>query len=257
MERSFGRNFDELRPVTIEPGYVKFPYGSALISCGDTKVICTVSVEEKVPSFLGSRSEPQGWITAEYALLPGCSVSRNPRAGYGSAQVKGRVHEIQRLIGRSLRAAIDLKKVGPRTLQIDCDVLQADGGTRTASVTGAMVALELAVKKLLAEGKIASNPLHSRVAAVSVGVINGKVALDLDYKEDSAAETDLNLIMDHNGNYIEVQGTAEKGIFNRSQLDEMLHVGERGIRQLLDLQNKIISASFQNEGARPSTQHAK
>lgn len=240
MERSFGRNSGGLRPVTIEPGYVKFPHGSALISCGDTKVICTVTVEEKVPAFLESRSEPQGWITAEYALLPGCSVFRNPRAGYGSAQVKGRVHEIQRLIGRALRAAIDLKKVGQRTLHIDCDVLQADGGTRTASVTGAMVALELAVKKLQVDGKVAENPIISRVAAVSVGVVKGKVLLDLDYKEDSAAETDLNLIMDNKGNYIEVQGTAEKGIFNRAQLDEMLRVGEEGIKHLLELQDSIL-----------------
>ncbi|NLI75517.1 MAG: ribonuclease PH [Candidatus Riflebacteria bacterium] len=240
MERSYGRAADRLRPVSIEPGFVKFPHGSALITCGDTKVICTVSVDEKVPSFLESRPEPQGWITAEYALLPGCAVSRNPRAGYGNTTVKGRVHEIQRLIGRALRAAIDLKKVGPRTLQIDCDVLQADGGTRTAAVTGAMVALELAVKKLMADGRITQNPIVARVAAVSVGVIKGKVALDLDYKEDSSAETDLNLVMDHKGNYIEVQGTAEKGIFTRAHLDEMLRVGEAGVRELLELQTRIL-----------------
>lgn len=240
MSRFDGRKNDELRPVTLEPGFVKYPHGSVLISCGNTKVLCTVMVEEKVPGFLDARSEPQGWITAEYALLPGCGTSRNSRAGYGSTQVKGRVHEIQRLIGRSLRAAIDLKKLGTRTLQIDCDVLQADGGTRTASVTGAMVALQLAVKKLMAEGKITSSPIVTEVAAVSVGLVKGQVILDLDYKEDSEAETDLNLVMTREGGFVEVQGTAEKGIFARQHLDEMLKVGEKGIRDLFALQKKVL-----------------
>jgi len=189
-----------------------------------------------------NRSEPQGWITAEYALLPGSGVSRNSRAGYGSSHVKGRVHEIQRLIGRSLRMAIDLKKLGPRTLLVDCDVIQADGGTRTASVTGAMVALEIAAKKLFAEGKLAQNPIIARVAAISLGIVSGDVLLDLDFPEDSAAETDMNLVMNRAGGFIEVQGTAEHGIFDRKQLDAMLLMGEKGIKKLFDIQDQALEA---------------
>jgi len=240
MTRNDGRAFDELRPVSIEPGYVKFPPGSALISCGNTKVICTVCVEEKVPPFIESKGELQGWITAEYALLPGAGLVRNPRAGYGNHQVKGRVHEIQRLIGRALRASLDLKKLGPRTLLVDCDVLQADGGTRTASITGAMVALELVVKKLLQEGKILENPIRSRVAAVSCGLIDGEVLLDLDYLEDSEAETDLNLVMNQRGEYIEIQGTGEKGVFSKEHLEKMLKFGELGIEKLFHFQSKAL-----------------
>jgi ribonuclease PH len=231
-KRHDSRALDQLRPVTIEPGYLKYPAGSVLIAFGDTKVICTVSVDEKVPPFVENRAEPQGWITAEYALLPGSGLSRNSRAGYGNTQVKGRVHEIQRLVGRALRAALDLKKLGPRTLTIDCDVIQADGGTRTASVTGSMVALELAVRKLQKAGKITESPIVCPLAAVSVGIVRGSVMLDLDYIEDSEAETDLNLVMDNHGGFIEVQGTAEKGAYSRLQLDEMLKVGEKGIQEL-------------------------
>ncbi|MBF0500290.1 MAG: ribonuclease PH [Candidatus Riflebacteria bacterium] len=240
MTRQDGRTFDQMRPVTIETGYLKYPHGSALIAFGDTKVICTVTVDEKVPPFLLSRPQPQGWLTCEYALMPAAGLSRNQRAGYGNTTVKGRVHEIQRMVGRALRAAIDLKKVGSRTLQIDCDVLQADGGTRTASVTGAMVALEIAVNKLMAEGKITENPLLTRVAAVSVGLHQGNVLLDLDYKEDSAAETDLNIVMTSEGGFIEVQGTAEKGVFSAAQLSDMLKLGETGIKRLFELQTKAI-----------------
>ena len=238
--RRDGRKHAEMRPVEIEPNYLKYPHGSAMICCGNTKVICSVIVEEKLPSFLESKGSPHGWITAEYALLPASGTSRNSRAGYGSTMVKGRVHEIQRLIGRALRAALDLKKLGPRTLMIDCDVFQADGGTRTASVTGSMVALELAVKKLIAEGKISESPITSGVAAVSAGIVDGEVLLDLDYKEDSEAETDLNLVMNRAGGFIEVQGTAEKGIFTRPQLDKMLEIGENGIRKLFEIQGKVL-----------------
>lgn len=241
MPRHDQRRPDQLRPISIEPGFVKYPHGSALIACGDTKVICTVTVEEKVPGFVEARSRPQGWITAEYALMPGCGLSRNPRAGYGTTTVKGRVHEIQRLIGRALRAALDLEKLGPRTLHIDCDVLQADGGTRTASVTGAMVALEMAVKKLMAEGKVSENPIVNRLAAVSVGIFQGEALLDLDYHEDSRAETDLNLVMTRAGGYIEVQGTAENGVFDRAQLDAMLKLGECGIGELFAAQDKALA----------------
>ena len=240
MPRHDKRAFNQLRPISIEPGFVKYPHGSCQISFGDTRVLCTVMVEEKVPGFLESRSEPQGWLTCEYALLPASGLTRNSRAGYGSTTVKGRVHEIQRLIGRALRAAIDLKKVGKRTLMIDCDVIQADGGTRTASVTGAMVALELAVQRLMKEGKLTENPLLAQVAAVSVGLVDGEPVLDLDYKEDAAAETDLNLVMTRAGGFIEVQGTAEEGTYSRKQLDQMLNLGEEGIRQLFQLQDKAL-----------------
>ncbi|EKD81386.1 MAG: hypothetical protein ACD_39C01832G0004 [uncultured bacterium] len=240
MTRHDGRSYDQLRPVSIETGYVKYPHGSALISFGDTKVLCTVQVEEKVPPYVASREVVQGWITAEYALMPAAGLVRNERAGYGKATVKGRVHEIQRLIGRSMRCALDLTKLGPRTLMIDCDVIQADGGTRTASITGAMVALEMAVKKLMAEGKLTENPIVNKVAAVSIGIVDGKPCLDLDYIEDSRAETDLNLVMNAKGAFIEVQGTAEDGTFSRSELDEMLKMGEAGIKKLFELQAQAV-----------------
>lgn len=240
MARHDGRDYNELRPVSIELGYLKYPHGSALISCGDTRVLCTVQIEEKVPPFVESRSVPQGWLTAEYALMPASGLSRNARAGYGKTTVKGRVHEIQRLIGRSMRCALDLTKIGQRTIMIDCDVLQADGGTRTASITGAMVALEMAVKKLMNEGKITKNPIINRIAAVSIGIVDGKPHLDLDYPEDSNAETDLNLVMSKAGGFIEIQGTAEHGTYTRTQLNEMINYGEAGIKELFALQDKAL-----------------
>lgn len=243
MARHDGRAHDELRPITIETGYVKYPHGSALISFGDTRVLCTVQVEEKVPPFVENREKPQGWITAEYALMPASGLSRNARAGYGKTTVKGRVHEIQRLIGRSMRCAIDLEKLGPRTLMIDCDVLQADGGTRTASITGTMVALEMAVKKLMAEGKISENPIIQNVAAVSIGLVNGKPCLDLDYIEDSKADTDLNLVMSKDGGFIEIQGTGEEATFSREELNQMLDMGEAGIKKLFEFQEQAIAKS--------------
>ena len=240
MSRHDGRNFDEIRPVSIELGFLKYPHGSALISCGNTRVLCTVQIEEKVPRFIEDRPIPQGWLTAEYALMPASGLTRNPRAGYGRTTVKGRVHEIQRLIGRSMRCAIDLTKIGQRTIMIDCDVLQADGGTRTASITGAMVALEMAVKKLMDEGKITENPIINRIAAISIGIVDGKTHLDLDYPEDSTAETDLNLVMSRDDGFVEIQGTAEHGTYNRSQLNEMINYGEEGIRKLFEIQDKAL-----------------
>lgn len=243
MARHDGRKNDELRKVTVETGYVKYPHGSVLITFGDTRVLCTVQVDEKVPSHVAAKSDTMGWLTAEYALMPAAGLSRNERAGYGKATVKGRVYEIQRLIGRSMRAAIDLNKIGPRTLMIDCDVIQADGGTRTASITGSMVALEMAVKKLMKEGKITENPIMHRIAAVSVGVSNGETILDLDYPEDSHAETDLNLVMTEDGGFVEVQGTAENGAtYNRQQLEEMLKYGEKGLKELFEIQKKAVEA---------------
>lgn len=243
MTRHDGRSASELRPVSIETGYVKYPHGSALISFGDTKVLCTVQVEEKVPPYIENRMPPQGWITAEYALMPASGLSRNPRSGYGNTKVKGRVHEIQRLIGRAMRCALDLEKLGQRTLLIDCDVLQADGGTRTASITGAMVALEIAIKKLMAEGKISENPIIDRVAAISIGLLDSEPLLDLDYIEDSKADTDLNLVMSDKGEFIEIQGTGEEATFNREQLNKMLDLGEAGIKRLFELQKKALAAS--------------
>jgi ribonuclease PH len=241
MSRHDGRAYDESRKITIEPGFVKYPHGSCLISFGDTRVLCTVQVDEKVPPFVESRSVPQGWLTAEYALMPASGLSRNARAGYGKTTVKGRVHEIQRLIGRSMRCALDLTKLGQRTLMIDCDVLQADGGTRTASITGAMVALEMAVKKLMDEGKLTENPIINRIAAISIGILDGKPHLDLDYPEDSKAETDLNLVMNREGGFVEVQGTAEDGTFNREQLNAMLEYGEKGIKEIFKLQDEALA----------------
>ncbi len=241
MPRHDGRDFNQLRNIKIETGYVKYPHGSVMISFGDTRVLCTVQVEEKVPPFIENRDVPQGWITAEYALMPACGLSRNPRAGYGKTTVKGRVYEIQRLIGRALRCALDLKKLGSRTLMIDCDVIQADGGTRTASITGAMVALEMAVKKLIKEGKIKESPIINQIAAVSIGIVDGKPCLDLDYIEDSKADTDLNLVMNKNGGFIEIQGTGEEAVFSRDELNKMLDMGEAGIKELFALQDKAIA----------------
>ncbi|NLV93157.1 MAG: ribonuclease PH [Candidatus Riflebacteria bacterium] len=241
MLRHDGRKNDELRKISIEPGYLKYPHGSVLITFGDTRVLCTVQVEEKVPPYVAAKNNSQGWITAEYALMPAAGLVRNERAGYGKATVKGRVYEIQRLIGRSMRAALDLQKLGPRTLMIDCDVIQADGGTRTASITGAMVALEMAVKKLTEEGKLTENPITNRIAAVSVGICDNEVLLDLDYPEDSHAETDLNLVMTNNGGFIEVQGTAENGAtYTGKQLDEMLKIDQKGLEKLFELQKQAL-----------------
>ena len=244
MARHDGRAVDQLREYTIQTGYQKYPHGSVLISCGDTKVICTVQVEEKVPDHVKAKSDTMGWLTAEYALMPGAGLRRSERAGYNNVTVKGRAHEIMRLIGRSMRAAVDLNKLGPRTLMIECDVLQADGGTRTASITGSMVALQLAIKKLMAEGKLKENPIMHQVAAVSVGVYKGETILDLDYIEDSHAETDLNLVMTADGGFVEVQGTAENGAtYDRAQLDEMLRLAEGGIKKLFALQNKALESA--------------
>lgn len=241
MPRHDGRARDQLREYSIQTGYQKYPHGSVLITCGDTKVICTVQVEEKVPDHVKAKSDTMGWLTAEYALMPGAGLRRSERPGYGHGTVKGRSHEIMRLIGRSMRAAVDLKKLGPRTLMIDCDVLQADGGTRTASITGSMVALQLAVKKLMEEGKLTENPIMHQIAAVSVGVYNGETVLDLDYVEDSHAETDLNLVMTDDGGFVEVQGTAENGAtYSKAQLDEMLRLAEGGIKKLFEIQKKAL-----------------
>ncbi len=230
-----GRANNELRPVAITPNYVKYAEGSALIEMGRTRVICNVTVEETLPPWL--RGGEQGWITAEYALLPRSTHTRTPRETLG---LRGRTQEIRRLIGRSLRAAVDLKKLGERTLIVDCDVIQADGGTRTASITGGYVALVLALERLIHGGLLLPEVLRTAVAAVSVGVVEGVPVLDLCYEEDSMAEVDFNVVMTAGGQYIEVQGTAEGSSFSKTTMDELLNLAEKGIEELLVLQRQVL-----------------
>ncbi|MCY0965757.1 ribonuclease PH [Parathalassolituus penaei] len=237
--RPSGRANDQLREVRIQRGFTKHAEGSVLIEFGDTRVICTASVEAGVPPFL--RGKGQGWITAEYGMLPRATGSRNQREAAKGKQ-QGRTVEISRLIGRSLRAAVDLNALGENTITIDCDVIQADGGTRTASITGASVALADAIKWLKANGKVKGEPLKQMIAAVSVGIYKGEPVLDLDYAEDSSAETDMNVIMTDTGGYVEVQGTAEGETFQREQLNAMLALAEKGIAELCDMQKAALSA---------------
>lgn len=237
MERIDNRMPNALRPVKMTKDFIMHPSGSVLIEMGNTKVICTASVEEKVPSFLkGSES---GWVTAEYSMLPGSTHFRKQRDA-SRGKIDGRTMEIQRLIGRSLRSIIDLGKLGERTIWIDCDVIQADGGTRTASITGGFVALSIAVNKLIAEGLISENPIREYVAAISVGIKEGMALLDLCYEEDSTAHVDMNLIMTESGKFIEVQGTGEEAPFSRDELLQLLELGEDGIRQLIEHQKDIL-----------------
>ena len=231
--RPDGRRADQLRPLEIITGYQKHAEGSALIKLGDTWVLCAASVEEGVPGFMAGKG--RGWLTAEYAMLPRSTHTRSKR------DPGGRGKEIQRLIGRSLRAAVDLDKLGERTIAVDCDVLSADGGTRVSSITGAWVAVALAIRKLVATGKLAdTSALKPPVAAVSVGVVNGEVVLDLPYIEDSKADVDMNVVGGEDGTLIEVQGTAEHGAFSRAQLDAMLDLALAGIKQLAAAQRQVI-----------------
>jgi len=236
--RPSGRLPDQLREIKIERNYTAHAEGSVLISCGGTKVLCTASVEERIPHFL--RGKGQGWITAEYGMLPRSTGSRMNREAARGKQ-SGRTQEIQRLIGRSLRASINLKKLGENSITLDCDVIQADGGTRTASITGAYVALNDAITFMLAKGTIKQNPIDRQIAAVSVGIYQGAAVLDLDYPEDSKAETDMNIIMDANGNFIEVQGTAEGSPFSPDEMTAMLELGAKGIKELMQFQNEALT----------------
>jgi len=236
--RPSGRNADELRDIKITTNFTIHAEGSVLIACGDTQVLCTASVESRVPRFL--KDKGQGWVTAEYGMLPRSTHTRMGREAARGKQ-SGRTQEIQRLIGRSLRAAVDLNALDGHTITIDCDVLQADGGTRTAAITGGFVALSIAVEKLLADKKIKKNPIHGQVAAVSVGIYNGVPVLDLDYPEDSEAETDMNVIMNEAGAFIEVQGTAEGHAFRREELDEMLNLAASGISELMQQQRDALA----------------
>jgi ribonuclease PH len=237
--RPDGRGAKELRPLTITTSYINTADGSVLIATGDTKVICTAKLEERVPPFL--RNSGRGWITAEYGMLPGSSAERIGRES-SRGRVGGRTHEIQRLIGRSLRAVADLQKLGERTVWIDCDVIQADGGTRTASITGAYVALAEAARKWLERGIVGADFVRDSVAAVSIGIVDGKVLLDLCYAEDSHAEVDMNFVMTGAGKFIEVQGTAESAAFTRKQLERMTEVAQQGIKELLRAQKKVIAS---------------
>jgi len=235
--RKNGRTADQLRKVVITRDFTRYAEGSVLVEFGDTKVICTASVEESVPPFL--RGKGTGWVTAEYSMLPRATHTRSSREA-AKGKIGGRTHEIQRLIGRSLRAVTDLVALGERCIYIDCDVIQADGGTRTASITGAWVALADAVQGLVDKGTIAANPLMEAVAAVSVGIVDGTAVLDLDYAEDSTAEVDMNIVMTSSERFVEVQGTAEAEPFTVSQMDEMRNLAMGGIRQLLSLQQEAL-----------------
>jgi ribonuclease PH len=234
-----GRKPRQLRPLTITPSYIKTAEGSVLIEIGDTKVICTAKLEDRAPPFL--RNTGKGWITAEYGMLPGSSQARIGRES-SRGKIGGRTHEIQRLIGRSLRAIANLKNLGERTVWIDCDVIQADGGTRTASITGAYVALVEAVRVWLKGGIITADPIEDSVAAVSVGVVDGKVLLDLSYQEDSQAEVDMNFVMTGSGRFVEVQGTAESAPFTKKQMEGMADIAQDGIREILKLQRKVLAS---------------
>lgn len=238
MKRADGRNFDELRPVNITRDYIKHAHGSVLIEMGETKIICTAFVEEKVPPFL--KKTGKGWITAEYAMLPGSTQTRKIRES-SRGKVEGRTHEIQRLIGRTLRSVVDLKAIGERTIWIDCDVIQADGGTRTASITGAFVALIDALQCLKKKKKIKSALVSNFVSAISVGIVKGQPLLDLCYSEDSTAEVDMNIIMTDNEEFIEIQGTGEEKPFTRSALLDLLNLGEIGNKRLITMQKEILS----------------
>jgi ribonuclease PH len=237
-KRAGGRGYDEMREVRITPGFTRYAEGSVLIEMGATRVICTASVDDRVPLF--KRGKGDGWVTAEYSMLPRSTETRTQREA-GRVQLSGRTQEIQRLIGRSLRAVVQTNRLGERTIYLDCDVIQADGGTRTASITGAFVALVLALRKLYNDGKLAAPlPITDYVAAVSVGMIGGKPLLDLDYAEDSRAEVDMNIVRTGSGLYIEIQGTAESKPFNQEQMNQMTDLASHGIEQLVQEQRRVL-----------------
>ena len=235
--RPDNRAADALRPTRISPGYIVMPEGSVLIETGNTRVLCNASVEQGVPGWL--RNSGRGWVTAEYGMLPRATLTRTARESE-RGKIGGRTHEIQRLIGRSLRSVVDMKALGERTIILDCDVLQADGGTRTAAITGACIALALALNKLVAAGTLKTSPLRQMLAATSVGIVDGNVLLDLCYEEDSRAEVDMNVIMLADGGLVETQATAEKNSYTRQQLNQMLDFAEKGIRELLSVQRSIL-----------------
>ena len=237
MSRKNGRSFNQIREIKITKNYIIHPHGSVLFQMGDTRVLCSASIDNKVPSFL--RDQDKGWITAEYSMLPSSTHSRTSREA-SKGKLSGRTQEIQRLIGRSLRSIVDLEKLGERTVWIDCDVIQADGGTRCASITGSFIALLLAMKKLKKDKIIDQIPVRDYVAAISVGIIDGQNLLDLDYSEDSEADVDLNIIKTGKGGFVEIQGTAEREPFTDKQMKAMLALADKGIKQLITIQKQII-----------------
>ncbi len=236
--RSDGRTANQIRDIKIIKDFQKNPLASVLIECGNTRVMCSVSLENKVPGWMKAQDVPGGWVTAEYSMLPSSTHTRTRRE-VKRGKESGRTMEIQRLIGRSLRAAIDLEKLGPITLNIDCDVIDADGGTRCASITGASVALELAVHRLLENGTLTVNPLKEKIAAISVGIVEGEPLLDLCYVEDSAAQVDMNVIMTESGKFVEIQGTAEEQTFSFDELNAMTKLAKEGIDEIFKLQNEL------------------
>jgi len=240
MQRAHGRAYDELRTVKISRQFTNIPEGSVLIEIGETRVLCTASVEEKVPHF--QKGSGKGWVTAEYAMIPRATHSRTQREAT-KGKLTGRTMEIQRLIGRALRSVVDLKKLGERTIWLDCDVLQADGGTRTAAITGAYVALVDAVQFLLEKKLIRTNPIQDTLAAVSVGKVQGHAVLDLAYEEDSQADVDMNIVMTGAGKFVEIQGTAEETPFDRADLDAFLQLAEKGIRALMEVQKSAVETT--------------
>jgi len=240
--RADGRRADQIRPVRFQNHIAPHATGSTLIECGQTRVICGVTIEETVPRWMKEQGAAGGWVTAEYSMLPYSTLQRKAR-DISKGKLDGRSQEIQRLIGRAMRTAVDLEKLGPRTIWVDCDVLQADGGTRTAAITGSYVALTLAVQKLIAQGRLTQNPLVNAIAAVSVGIVNGGALCDLCYTEDVAAQVDMNLVMTSGGEFIEVQGTGEESTFSETQLAAMLQLGRSGIQQLLAAQQAVLAAA--------------
>jgi ribonuclease PH len=243
MPRLDGRLPDQLRPISFTPGIAPHATGSVLVGFGNTRVICAATIEEGVPRWMKEQSVPGGWITAEYSMLPYSTLQRKPR-DISKGRLDGRGVEIQRLIGRSLRAAVDLVALGPRTLWIDCDVLQADGGTRTASITGACVAIELASRKLIAAGALPASPVHKLIAAISIGVVAGRPLLDLDYAEDKEAAVDFNLVLTEDAQFVEIQGSGEESTFSDSEFQAMLALGKKGVADLILLQREAISKTL-------------
>ncbi len=237
FSRLDGRQYDQIRPISFTPHFVAYPEGSVLVTWGETRVLCNLTIQDGVPGWLAGRG--RGWMTAEYALLPRSTLTRTPREILG---LKGRTQEIQRLIGRALRMAVDLSKLGERTLMLDCDVIQADGGTRVASVTGGYVALALALKPLIDSGVIPPETLHTQIAAVSVGMLHGQPILDLNYVEDSQADVDLNIVMTFDERFVEIQGTAERKPFTENDLSQMITLAKKGLREILALQAQMIDA---------------
>lgn len=249
MQRQDNRQNDQLRSISFVAGVAPNASASVLVSFGNTKVICAVTIEEDVPRWMKVQRVEGGWLTAEYSMLPYSTLDRK-RRDISSGKLDGRSSEIQRLIGRSLRAAVDLKKIGQRTVWVDCDVLQADGGTRTASITGASVALTIAINKLLAEGKLTENPIKCMVSSVSVGMLEGEALLDLCYVEDRDADVDMNLVMTDQGDFVELQGSGEEAVFSYSEMESMLNVGKKGIEEIVKMQREAISKADQpDEGS--------